>query len=67
MMLFELLVSLISLASSHSTEQRNEKKLQQLELKLRVNQNITGMSEEQYQMLWDKAMESLKRQEFQRI
>ena len=59
-MLFKLLISLFGLASSLSTEQLNEEKLRQLELKLRFNQNITDMSEDQYQMLWNKTMESLE-------
>ena len=33
-------------------------KLQQLESKLRVTQNKTNMSEEEYQILWNKAMKS---------
>ena len=33
-------------------------KLQELERKLRVTQNITDMSEQQYQMLWNKTMKS---------
>ena len=42
-----------------SGQELNDEKIQELELKLRVNQNITGMSEDHYQMLWNKAMDSL--------
>ena len=59
-MLFKLLISLFGLASSLSTEQLNEEKLRQLESKLRLNQNITAMNEDQYQMLWNKTMKSLE-------
>ena len=59
-MLFKPLISLFGLASSLSTEQLNEEKLRQLELKLRFNQNITEMSEDQYQMLWNKTLKSLE-------
>ena len=41
-------------------KQNNDEKLQELERKLRVTQNITEMSEEQYQVLWNKAMKSYK-------
>ena len=44
-----------------SGQELNDEKIQELELKLRVNQNITGMSEEQYQVLWNKTMKSLNK------
>ena len=35
-------------------------KLQSLEKKLRVTQNVTQMSEEQYQALWNKTLDSIE-------